>query len=104
MSKTIEQIREAMSEDECAMLENLEKILREGEAQRLKEQLESQAERNLKIDMLERMDKSAIGEAFLYYTKTMKYPDIDDLGITSDDVLEAYSLICRIIFLDMYYC
>lgn len=66
------------------------------------EQLEGVAERNLKIDMLSKMNKEAVGEAYIHYANQMKKSE--EFEVESDAVLEAYRLICDIEYLDMWVC
>ena len=66
------------------------------------EQLEAQAERNLKISMLVKMDCEVVGEAFIHYAKQMEKSE--EFEAESDAVLEAYLLICDIMHLDMWEC
>lgn len=70
--------------------------------ERERDAFDSLIERNIKIDMLAKMSKEAIGEAFLYYVEYMK--DDDAARPTTEEAIDAHSLICDILFLDLFHC
>lgn len=80
-------------------LHELVQKMQEIEEKRKQEKLEAQAEKNLKVRMLSRMDKSDIGKAFICYTS-----DCYDAVDVSSEVLAAFELICDILFLDKWWC
>lgn len=98
VKKALDEILSSCTEEKRAQIELAFKSYNEGEARRL----EAQAERNLKIGMLEKMDNAAVGAAFIQYANSLKYGEEAE-GL-QDEALDAYSLICDILHLEMWEC
>lgn len=94
-----------MEMKENARLELAELVLKmkKAEEQRLAAQLEAQAERNLEVEMLLKHDDETIGKAFRHYADEFRSGEPWD-GIGDLKVLEAYRLICSILYLQMWEC
>ena len=98
LNKALEELLASCTEETRAQIKLAMNISEETKARRL----EAQAERNLKISMLEKMDNAAVGAAFIQYANSLKYGEEAE-GL-QDEAADAYSLIRDILHLEMWEC